>query len=204
MWSLVILNTKLQNVHNENLPSCIPTSVANEYKLSITHFVSNKLESANSNISIFNLDCKSAHIGNIRPRWLAITLICITSTISFLMFEVQLSLPVAKKPSTQQTWWLHMRDVAPRDLPTHVGRLGLLPQVANRQPTATVLVHAAPAAPRANGNIVRLRVEDYRKIIDYIGVPENFAALHGTGRQTKIGNKYQTKKTVFHQMLVAL
>lgn len=52
---------------------------------------------------------------------------------------------------------------------------------------------------------IRLTNEDYDKIVAYIEEPENFAALHGAGRKTRIGGgKCHTKATAFGIMAAQL
>ncbi|CAM6082474.1 unnamed protein product [Calypogeia fissa] len=55
-----------------------------------------------------------------------------------------------------------------------------------------------------NGEKYRLKDSDYEKIISYLEIPENFAALVGGGRRTRVGAKYESKAVVIRQMLVAI
>lgn len=57
---------------------------------------------------------------------------------------------------------------------------------------------------RVQSEKFRLKDEDYEKIVCYLEIPENFAAVHGSGRRTKVGQKYQSKATVMKSMLAAL
>ncbi|CAM6082672.1 unnamed protein product [Calypogeia fissa] len=55
-----------------------------------------------------------------------------------------------------------------------------------------------------NGEKYRLKDSDYEKIVSYLEIPDNFAALVGGGRRTRVGAKYQSKAVVIRQMLVAI
>ncbi|KAL3685794.1 hypothetical protein R1sor_003816 [Riccia sorocarpa] len=45
---------------------------------------------------------------------------------------------------------------------------------------------------------------DYELIVTYLEVPENFAAITGSGRKTKVGGRNLTKTTAFGHMAVSL
>ncbi|KAL3691188.1 hypothetical protein R1sor_004839 [Riccia sorocarpa] len=58
--------------------------------------------------------------------------------------------------------------------------------------------------PEGRADRYVLRDSDYELIVSYLEDPENFAALYGSGRKTKVGGKFQTKTTAFGVMAVQL
>ncbi|KAL3699286.1 hypothetical protein R1sor_017308 [Riccia sorocarpa] len=48
----------------------------------------------------------------------------------------------------------------------------------------------------------RMTRHDYELIVTYLEVPENFAAITGSGRKTKVGRRNLTKTTSFGHMTV--
>ncbi|CAM6114749.1 unnamed protein product [Calypogeia fissa] len=56
----------------------------------------------------------------------------------------------------------------------------------------------------SGGEKIRLKLHDYEKILDFLEIPGNFELLTGGGRRTRIGSRFQSKGTVFKQMVVVL